>query len=109
MEKDFEYYLTKHVWDNLNFARQLEEDPIQALRSININVPPEVKLQVIVQEPNTIYFTLPPIKKDTEPDHQESPEEMDIWSSGESFVWISPVEAKFNLFRLRNAVPETES
>lgn len=60
MAKDFEYYITKLAWDDPEFAKSLEKDPVAALKSKGIKVPKDIKLNIIVQKKNTIYFSIPP-------------------------------------------------
>ena len=108
MAKDFEYYITKLAWDDLEFAKRLEKDPVAALTSKGIKVPKGIKLNIIVQKKNTIYFSIPPEKKVDEKPQTNFPEIMDVWSSGNFFIWFAPVTMKFCLFQLRHSVPDTE-
>ena len=107
-EKDFEYYLTKLAWEDPEFAKAVENDAISALQSKGITVPKNVKLRVIVQKKDTIYLSIPPLKKPSDPLQTNTPEEMDVWSSGNFFIWFAPIRLKFNLFILRNSVPAME-
>ena len=108
-EKDFEYYLTKHAWENPEFALFLEKDPIGALKSIGLDVPDNLKLRVIVQRDDTIYLAMPPAKRSDESAPENITEElMDIWSSGNFFIWFSPLALKYNIFKLRNSTPTME-
>jgi hypothetical protein len=108
-EKDFEYYLTKHAWENPEFALFLEKDPIGVLKSIGLDVPDNLKLRVIVQRDDTIYLAMPPAKRSDESAPENITEElMDIWSSGNFFIWFSPLALKYNIFKLRNSTPTME-
>ena len=107
-EKDLEYFLTKHAWDDPEFEKALENDPINALKPKGMVVPEGFKLRIIVQKKDTIYLSLPPLKQCDEPNQTDTPEEMDVWSSGSFFIWFAPIALKFNLFMLRNSVPEME-
>ena len=108
MEKDFEYYLTKLVWDDPDFEKALSENPIKALESKGIKVPKGIKLNITLQKKNTIYFVIPPEKKKNEAPQNTLPEMMDIWSSGHFFIWLAPTSLKFCLFQLRHNVPVIE-
>jgi hypothetical protein len=108
MTKDFEYYITKLAWDDPAFEQALSKDPVKALRDKNITVPEGIKLRVLVQKKNTMYFVIPPAKKVNEPDQIDDPEMMDVWSSGDFFIWLAPVTMKFNLHMMRSSAPEME-
>ena len=108
MAKDFEFYITKLAWDDAEFAKMLEDNPVKALESKGIKVSKDIKLNIVLQKKNTIYFSIPPAKKTDESPKESSPEIMDVWSSGNFFIWFAPVALKFCLFQLRHSVPEME-
>jgi len=102
-EKDLEYFITKHAWDDPILAEFLEKDAVAALKSIGMQVPENFKLRIIVQKEDTIYLSMPPAIKSEEIVQQVRTDElMDVWSSGNFFTWLIPAALKFNIFKLRN-------
>lgn len=108
MAKDFEAFITQRCWDDPDFARAAEEGGAAALRSAGVDVPDGINVRVINQRPDTIYFAIPPRGEEGAPPPSERIEEMDIWSSAEMFIWLSPVAQKFSLFHIRNGVPDED-
>jgi hypothetical protein len=103
MSGDFERELTKRVWTDNAFAVQVESDPVEALKSMGIEVPAGIKLKVVVQRRDTVYFTIPPVRDPQSPPPATPLNQMDLWSSKGLFIWLVPVAAKFKLLALRNA------
>jgi hypothetical protein len=100
---DFERELTKRVWTDDTFATQVERSPVEALRPMGVEVPADVKVRVVVQRRDTIYFTIPPARA-PHSEYATAPlNQMDLWSSKGLFIWLVPVAAKFKLLALRNA------
>ena len=102
MSTDFERELTKRVWTDEAFADLVERDPVTALASMGVDVPRGVKVKIVVQRTDRVYFTIPPVR---EPSSQAPTalNQMDLWSSKGIFVWLVPVAAKFKLLALRQA------
>lgn len=70
---------------------------------MGIEVPPGVKMKVVVQRRDRIYFTIPPARDPQLPPPTAPLNQMDLWSSSGLFIWLVPVAAKFKLLALRNA------
>jgi hypothetical protein len=105
---DFERELTKRVWMDDAFAEQIETNPVQALKSMGVEVPAGVKVRVVAQRRDTIYFTIPPARDPQSPPPPTPLNQMDLWSSKGLFIWLVPVAAKFKLLALRNAARKEE-
>jgi len=103
MSGDFEKELTRRVWTDDAFAAQVESDPVAALKSMGVEVPAGVKVKVVVQQRDRVYFTIPPARAPGSPPPPEPLNQMDLWSSQGLFIWLVPVAAKFKLLALRNA------
>lgn len=108
MSGDFERLLTRRAWTDEGFAAQLESSPVEALRGLGVTVPSGIKVKVVVQRRDRIYFTIPPARDPRSPPPSAPLNQMDLWSSQGLFVWIAPVAAKFELLALRNAAREME-
>jgi hypothetical protein len=100
---DFERELTQRVWTDDEFAARLENDPAGALKVMGVEVPPGVKVKVVVQRRDRVYFTIPPARPSESLPRSEPLNQMDLWSSQGLFIWLVPVAAKFKLLALRNA------
>ncbi len=81
MSGDFERELTKRVWTDDKFAVQVESNPAEALESMGVEVPAGVKVKVVVQRRDTIYFTIPPARAPRSPPATTPLNQMDLWSS----------------------------
>ncbi|MFG1397976.1 hypothetical protein [Roseixanthobacter pseudopolyaromaticivorans] len=103
MSGDFERELTKRVWSDDAFAAQAERDPVAALGSMGVAVPAGVKVKIVVQRRDRVYFTIPPARAPNAPPPSAPLNQMDLWSSQGLFIWLVPVAAKFKLLALRNA------
>lgn len=108
-KKDFEYLLTKKAWEDREFADLLSRDPHRALSQLGVSVSGEVKLKVILQERDTLYFTIPVFdpKRDTEEPFQLN--QIDIWSSGRMFLWLASADQKAKLLQIRNGIFTAET
>lgn len=109
MSGDFERELTRRVWTDDAFAARVERDPVGALGSMGIEVPAGLRVKVVVQRRDRIYFTIPPVRDPASPAPTAALNQMDLWSSKGLFVWLVPVAAKFKLLTLRNAARRRES
>ncbi|MFG1350252.1 hypothetical protein [Xanthobacter autotrophicus] len=103
MSGDFEKELTRRVWTDDAFAAQVESDPVAALKTMGVEVPAGVKVKVVVQRRDRVYFTIPPARAPHSPPATTPLNQMDLWSSQGLFIWLVPVAAKFKLLALRNA------
>ena len=103
MSGDFERELTQRVWSDDAFAAQVESDPAGALKTIGVEVPAGIKVKVVVQRRDRVYFTIPPSRAPDSPPAATPLNQMDLWSSKGMFIWLVPVAAKFKLLALRNA------
>jgi hypothetical protein len=83
---DFERELTKRIWTVDAFAEQVESDPAEALRSMGVEVPAGVKVRVLAQRRDTIYFTIPPARDPQSPPPPAVLNQMDLWSSKGLFI-----------------------
>jgi hypothetical protein len=103
MSGDFEKALTRRVWSDDAFAVQVESDPVGALKTMGVAVPVGIKVKVVVQQRDRVYFTIPPARDPNAPQLPSPLNQMDLWSSQGLFIWLVPVAAKFKLLALRNA------
>jgi hypothetical protein len=108
MSGDFEEDLTRRVWTDDAFAARVEDDPVGALGTMGIEVPAGLKVKVVLQRRDRIYFTIPPVRDVGSAPPAAPLNQMDLWSSEGLFVWLVPVAAKFKLLALRNAARKTE-
>lgn len=103
MSGDFERELTKRVWADDGFAAQVESNPVEALKCMGVEVPGGVKVKVVVQRRDRVYFTIPPARAPQSAPPPAPLNQMDLWSSQGLFIWLVPVAAKFKLLALRDA------
>lgn len=104
MKQDFELLLTKKAWENPDFADLLASDPEKALNQLGITVPEGVKLKIILQKPDTLYFTIPPVNKSIISKEKFVLNQMDIWSSSRMFIWLAAAKQKVKLLQLRSSI-----
>ena len=93
---DLEQALTKLAWSD----PAVTEDPAAALARLGVEVPAGWRVDLRVQRPDTLYLVIPPAFSDEE-EHESVVNQMDLWRSGEQFVWIMPQEAKLALLKMR--------
>jgi hypothetical protein len=92
---DFEQALTAAAWRDSTAA-----DAAATLATLGVDVPDGYVVDVRVQRRDTLYLVIPPAFSADE--HGEDVvNQMDLWRSGEQFVWIMPQEAKVALLRMR--------
>lgn len=103
MSGDFEEDLTRRVWTDDAFAARVESDPVGALGTMGIEVPAGLKVKVVVQRRDRIYFTIPPVRDPGAARPAAPLNQMDLWCSNGLFIWLVPVASKFKLLALRNA------
>lgn len=98
--QDLEGALTSLAWNEAAF------DPTRALGSLGVEVPAGISLDVRVQRPDTLYFVIPPF--DGDGGHSDGVlNQMDLWSSGDQFVWVLPQDAKVALLDMREQFRST--
>ncbi|MEU3278526.1 nitrile hydratase [Streptomyces antibioticus] len=93
---DLEQALTILAWSD----PELTENPGAALTRLGIDVPPALRFDVRVQRPDTLYLVIPPVSCE-EDGGENVVNQMDLWRSGEQFVWILPQDAKTALLGMR--------
>ncbi|WP_234438557.1 Rid family hydrolase [Streptomyces sp. NRRL S-340] len=108
-DQDLETALTRRAWEDPAFAARLEREPLKALASMGVHVPPGVKVQVRLQKRDTLYYVLPPAKRPDEPDRREPVNLMDLWRSADHFVWLLPERLKTELLAMRRGFHEART
>lgn len=108
MENDFELLLTKKAWEDPDFASLLTTNPVKALSQLGVTVPDGIKLNIILQKPNTLYFTIPPANHNLDLQKPFELNQIDIWSSGKMFVWLASTKQKAKLLQLRDSIHKKE-
>jgi hypothetical protein len=95
---DFEQALTMLAWSD----PAVTEEPAAAFAQLEVEVPAGWRVDLRIQRPDTLYLVIPPAFSD-EGEHEHEPvvNQMDLWRSGEQFVWIMPQEAKLVLLQMR--------
>ncbi|WP_197496851.1 hypothetical protein [Paraburkholderia caribensis] len=94
--------LVELAWTYPDFAEMLERDPRRALKTVGVEVSPDVKIDIRQQRPDTLYFVIPPLAARQE-DARTVINQMDLWQSGELFCWIMPQTLKLELLRMRQS------
>lgn len=92
---DLEQALTMLAWTDSSFA----DDPAAAMRAVGVDAPSGLRLDVRVQRPDTLYLIIPPATTDGGTDAVVN--QMDLWRSGEQFVWVMSQDAKVALLTMR--------
>ncbi|APA83956.1 NHLP leader peptide family RiPP precursor [Francisella tularensis] len=103
-KNDFEYLLTKKAWEDKEFADLLTSNPYQALAQLGVSIPDNIKLKVVQQKKDTLYFTIPAFDKKRSQEKPFQLNQIDIWSSGKMFLWLASAEQKAKLLQLRNSI-----
>ncbi|MFJ3926292.1 nitrile hydratase [Streptomyces sp. NPDC090022] len=93
---DLEQALTILAWSD----PALTENPGAAPARLGIDVPPALRFDVRVQRPDTLYLVIPPVSSQ-EDGGENVVNQMDLWRSGDQFVWILPQDAKTALLEMR--------
>ena len=93
---DLETALTALAWGDPGAAG----DPAGALARLGVDVPTGMRVDVRVQRPDTLYLVIPPAVPDGA-EAEQVVDQMDLWRSGDQFVWIMPQEAKVGLLEMR--------
>jgi hypothetical protein len=76
------------------------DDPAAALAQLGVTVPDGLRLDVRVQRRDTLYFVIPPSSADGG-EVDGVVDQMDLWRSGDQFVWVMPQDAKVALLEMR--------
>ena len=95
-EPDFEQALTAAAWRDPAVA----EDAAATLSALGVDVPDGYEVDVRVQRRDTLYLVIPPAVADGVR-VDDVVNQMDLWRSGDQFVWIMPQEAKVALLQMR--------
>jgi len=93
---DLERALTALAWRDPSAV----EDGAAALAALGLDVPAGMRFDVRVQRRDTLYFVIPPAADDGG-DPERVVDQMDLWCSGDQFVWVLPQDAKVDLLDLR--------
>ena len=93
---DLEQALTMLGWSD----PAVTGDPVAALTQLGVDVPAGWRVDLRIQRPDTLYLVIPPAFSD-EGEHEQVVNQIDLWRSGEQFVWIMPQEAKLALLEMR--------
>ena len=99
---EIEAALTELAWADPGITT----DPGATLAELGIHLPDGLHLDVRIQRRDTLYFVIPPAEHDGgDPDHVV--DQMDLWGSGDQFVWILPQDQKVALLELREQYRRT--
>ena len=93
---DLEQALTMLAWSD----PAVTGDPAAVFAQLGVQVPAGWRVDLRIQRPDTLYLVIPPAFSD-EDEHESVVNQMDLWRSGEQFVWIMPQEAKLALLKMR--------
>lgn len=105
MTDSLEKKITELAWHDSSFRRMLETDPRKALKRIGVEVPENIKLDIRQQQRDTFYYVIPPSADDVNDVDEPQPviNQMDLWQSGDLFVWIMPENIKEHLLSMRQS------
>ena len=92
---ELEQALTAAAWSNPACA----DDPSAALAQLGVEIPAGLRLDIRVQRRDTLYLVIPPAYSDGGTDSVVN--QMDLWRSGDQFVWVMSQDAKIALLRMR--------
>ncbi|MCX4918926.1 nitrile hydratase [Streptomyces sp. NBC_00687] len=93
---DLEQALTMLAWSDPSIT---ENDGAAPTR-LGIDVPSGLRFDVRVQRSDTLYLVIPPVSSEEAGD-EHVVDQMDLWRSGDQFVWILPQDAKTALLEMR--------
>jgi hypothetical protein len=93
---DLERALTELAWSDPG----VEDDPAAALARLGVEVPAGLRIEVRVQRPDTLYLVIPPALPEGG-GGEDVVNQIDLWRSGDQFVWIMPQDAKMALLKMR--------
>jgi hypothetical protein len=98
---DIETGLTEKAWRDPEFASLLIREPAAALAKIGVELPAGVRVDVRIQDPNTLYYLIPPSTDPSRKSELGVVTQMDLWRSGDTFCWVIPEGLKFALLDVR--------
>lgn len=93
---ELEDALTALAWADPSVAA----DPAVALARLGVAVPEGLRVDLRVQRRDTLYFVIPPSAEDGG-EVDGVVDQMDLWRSGDQFVWVMPQDAKVALLEMR--------
>ncbi|HTP15313.1 MAG TPA: hypothetical protein VMK13_05700 [Streptosporangiaceae bacterium] len=96
---ELEQALTILAWSDPAFAG----DPYAALPQLGVEMPAGFRLDIRVQRRDTLCLIIPPASPDGGTDMVVN--QMDLWRSGDQFVWIMPQGCQAGLAGHARAVP----
>jgi hypothetical protein len=64
-------------------------------------LPAGVRVDVRIQDPNTLYYLIPPTTDPARKSELGVVTQMDLWRSGDTFCWVIPEGLKFALLDMR--------
>lgn len=97
---DLEQALTTLAWGDPAVA----QDPATAMSALGVEVPAGMRLDVRLQRRDTLYLVIPPAASDAGTTGVVN--QMDLWRSGDQFVWIMSQDAKLALLSMREQFRE---
>lgn len=97
---DLEQALTALTWGD----PAVVQDPVAALSALGVEVPAGMRLDVRIQRRDTLYLVIPPVT--SEAGATGVVNQMDLWRSGDLFVWIMSQDAKLALLSMREQFRE---
>ena len=100
---DFETALTHRIWTDPDFSRLAQTSPAQALAQLGVQIPEGAEIAIVVQRPDTLHFAIPPVRR-ASADTAFQQTQMDIWGSGDSFVWINSADQAADMLAIRSAM-----
>jgi hypothetical protein len=93
---ELEDALTELAWADPSIC----DDPAEALARLGVSVPEGLRVDVRIQRRDTLYFVIPPAAADGG-EVDDVVNQMDLWRSGDQFVWIMAQDAKVALLERR--------
>jgi hypothetical protein len=97
---DLEQALTRLAWGD----PAVVQDPAAAMSALGVEVPAGMRLDVRIQRRDTLYLVIPPAASDG--GTTGVVDQMDLWRSGDQFVWIMSQDAKLALLSMREQFRE---
>ena len=94
--------LIELAWTDKAFAKLAASEPKRALAQIGVETDPDVEIEIIVQDRNTLYYVIPPLAESVS-EGDKVIDQMDLWQSAELFCWIMPQALKLQLLAMRQS------
>ncbi|MBN8548679.1 MAG: nitrile hydratase [Deltaproteobacteria bacterium] len=98
--QSLERALVERAWRDPEFRSLMETDPKAALKTLGVEIPDTVKVNIRMQRRDTLYFVIPPSAEHAE-DADTVINQMDLWQSADLFCWIMPQALKLELLAMR--------